>query len=281
MAPLDLTRYLRPERGALLDLLRDLSDDEWTARTECPAWSVQGLALHILGDDLSLLSRQRDASLDALTLFAEDHAGFTFRQLLDGFNELWVSAARFLSTPLVLDLLDLVGEQSAAFYETVGLDTVAREPVQFFATLEPSPYWQVIAREYVERFVHQSQIRRALGRPDLTGDLVAAAARVHAHLLAAWMRDYAPPPGTSIGLVLGDAGEWTLRREDTAWEVAEGGAAGADAVIAVAPDATARFVGRGIDDDALGGVVTFSGDTGLAHAAFDPVAPLLVRPRPA
>ena len=37
-----------------------------------------------------------------------------------------------------------------------------REPVGFFATGAPSPYWQVIAREYVERITHQSQIRHAV-----------------------------------------------------------------------------------------------------------------------
>jgi uncharacterized protein (TIGR03083 family) len=281
MAPLDLTPYLRPERAALLGLLRDLTDEELAAPTECPAWSVKGIALHVLGDDLSLLTRQRDASVDSLTLFAEDHAGFTFRQLLDGFNELWVSTARFLSAPLLVDLLALVGDQSARFYETVGLDTMSREPVQFFATLEPSPYWQVIGREYVERFVHQSQIRRALDRPQLDGELVTAAARVHAHLLAAWMRDFAPDTGTTVGFVVGDAGSWTLTRGVAAWEVAEGATPGADAVLAVAPGAAVPLVGRGLDAADLDGVMTFSGDEALAHAAFDPVAPLLVRPRPA
>ena len=143
--PLDVTPYLRPERATLLDLLRDLTDDEWAAPTECPAWSVKGIALHVLGDDLSLLTRQRDGSTDSLTLFAEDHPGLTFRELLDGFNEHWVSGARFLSAPVLIELLDLVGRWSADFYETVGLGTISGEPVQFFATLELSPYWQVIA----------------------------------------------------------------------------------------------------------------------------------------
>jgi hypothetical protein len=35
------------------------------------------------GADLSLLSRQRDEAVNGLVLFAEDHAGPDFRQLLD------------------------------------------------------------------------------------------------------------------------------------------------------------------------------------------------------
>jgi hypothetical protein len=55
-----VTEALFPERAALVTLLQDLSAEDWAKPTECPAYSVQGIATHILGDDLSLLSRQRD-----------------------------------------------------------------------------------------------------------------------------------------------------------------------------------------------------------------------------
>lgn len=275
--PLDVTPFLRPERATLLDLLRELTDEEWAAPTECPAWSVKGIALHVLGDDLSLLTRQRDGSTDSLTLFAEDHPGLTFRQLLDGFNEHWVSGARFLSTALVIELLDLVGRWSADFYEAVGLDTVSGEPVQFFATLDRSPYWQVIGREYAERVIHQSQIRRALGRPDLDGALLTAAAEVHAHLLAAWARDFAPATGTRIRFVAGAAGRWTLTRGTDGWSVgADDG--DADATVTVAEAAVARLVGRGLDTPDLEAAMTFTGDADLGRGLVEPIAPLLVRP---
>lgn len=274
--PVDVTPFLRPERANFLELLRDLTDEEWARPTECPAWSVKGIALHVLGDDLSLLTRQRDGSTDSLTLYAEDHPGLTFRELLDGFNEHWVSGARFFSAALVIELLDLVGRWSADFYETVGLDTISGEPVQFFATLDLSPYWQVIAREYSERVIHQSQIRRALGRPDLDGSLLTAAAEVHAHLLAAWARDFAPTNGARIAFVAGGAGRWSLTREETGWCV--GAAGDADATITVAEGAVARFVGRGLDAPDLDAVVAFAGDTDLARGLIEPIAPLLVRP---
>src|SRR5438045_2575524 len=147
-AAVDATPMLRPERATLLELLRGLSAADWERPTECPAWNVKGVALHVMGDDLSLLTRQRDASVDSLTLFAGDHPGLSFRALLDGFNEQWVSAARFMSSDLVIELLRLVGEWSDTFYCEIGLETMSREPVGLFATAELSPYWQVIAREY-------------------------------------------------------------------------------------------------------------------------------------
>src|SRR3954468_8808654 len=224
---LDVTPALAPERSALLELLRGLSAQDWERPTECPEWTVKGLVLHVLGDDLSLLSRQRDASLDGLTLYAVDHPGVTFRALLDGFNEQWVTASTFLSVELMLELLRWVGEWSDTFYREVGLETVARESVGLFANPEPSPYWQVVAREYVERFVHQSQVRRAGGAPGLDGGLVTWAARVTAHLFAAWLVEYSAAPGSTIGFEVEGAGGWTVHSDTGRWH-AEADSGGAD-----------------------------------------------------
>jgi uncharacterized protein (TIGR03083 family) len=185
---LDVTPELRPERAALLDLLVQLSPEQWSRPTECPAYTVHGVALHVLGDDLSLLSRQRDSVPSGLIAVAERMPGATLPELLDAFNDGWVDTASFLSPALVVDLLRVAGDRTADFYETVDLDAPC-EPVGFFGSRgEPSPYWQAIAREFVERWVHHSQIRRALGLGSLaderfvrTGlDVIAAAAGVPA-----------------------------------------------------------------------------------------------------
>lgn len=174
---LDVTPSLRPERAAFLDLLRGLTDEEWARPTECPVWDVKGLALHVAGDDLSLLTHQRDEATNPLIRCAADHPGLAFTDLLDGFNEQWVRGAAFLSPALVVALLHLTGEETAGFYESVAPDTVSGEPVGFFAQHDrPSEYRYVIAREDAERFIHQSQIRRALGRPVLAGEIVAPVA---------------------------------------------------------------------------------------------------------
>jgi uncharacterized protein (TIGR03083 family) len=167
---LDVTPMLRPERAAFLDLLTTLTDDQWTMPTECPAYSVQGIALHVLGDDLSLLSRQRDAATSGLVEVAEGMPGATLAELLDTFNDRWVAAASFLSPAMVIDLLRVAGDRTADFYEAVDLDAPG-EPVGFFGSRgESSPYWQAIAREFVERWVHHSQIRRALGMRSLADE---------------------------------------------------------------------------------------------------------------
>lgn len=278
-APLDMTPVLGPERAALLELLRGLAADDWELPTECPAWNTKGLALHILGDDLSLLARQRDRATNGLIQFAGDHPGLSFRELLDGFNEQWVAGARFLSPGLVIELLALVGDGSETFYREVGLDTVSGEPVGLFGATDVSPYWQVIAREYLERFVHQSQIRRAVGAPELGGELAAPVARVVAHALAAAMRGYAVPPGTCITIDFGATAICTWEREADRWVVNDGEVpGGAAARIVVAPRASVGMLTRAFSNHEAVARLTIDGDESVARGAVDIIALVLARP---
>lgn len=161
-------RVYRPERVALVELLDALCPDEWSFPTECPAYTLKGIALHILGDDLSLLSRQRDQAIDGVALMAEESPDEGFRTLLDTFNNQWVFASRFLSPRLLNELLRLTGEWTATYYEGVDPSSPG-EPVGLFGAPRgsTSPFWQAIAREYLERWIHHSQIRRALGKNSL------------------------------------------------------------------------------------------------------------------
>jgi uncharacterized protein (TIGR03083 family) len=271
---IDATSALAPERATLLELLRGMSSQDWEQPTECPAWNVKGLVLHILGDDLSLLSRQRDASTNSLAIYARDHPGMDIPSMLDAFNEQWVTAAEFLSVPQIIELLALVGDRSETFYKTVGLDTIAREPVGFFASATPSPYWQLIAREYAERVIHQSQIRRAIGAPELDGEVVTWMARVVVHALAEWVVGYQATDGATIAIDFGEAGSWTWRRDPQRWAVLEGSGA-PEARVAVAPDRVVALLTRGVAPADASALLHVSGDEQLALGAMAIAAPLL------
>ena len=91
--------------------------------------------------------------------------------MLDTFNDRWVDASNFLSTELLLQLLDLTGEWTVPYYESVDPEA-AGEPVGLFGVHgSSSPFWHAIAREYMERWVHHSQVRRALLRGPLADQL--------------------------------------------------------------------------------------------------------------
>jgi hypothetical protein len=153
----------RPERATLLGLLEGMAKNDWARSTECPLYTIKGVATHILGDDLSLLSRQRDVAENGLVPLAVEMSGADFRTLLDTFNDRWVASAGFLSAELLMELLGLTGEWTASYYEGVDPDGPG-ESVGLFGARRgsSSPFWQAIAREYLERWIHHSQIRRAL-----------------------------------------------------------------------------------------------------------------------
>jgi hypothetical protein len=88
-------------------LLRSLAIEDWQRPTPCPEWSVLGVACHLLGDDLGLLSRRRDHYLG--TPAPEFLTEGQFIDWLDQLQIDWVRAARRLSPRLVVELLDWTG----------------------------------------------------------------------------------------------------------------------------------------------------------------------------
>jgi uncharacterized protein (TIGR03083 family) len=245
MPSVDVNPILGAERQALLDVLSTLTPGEWAAPTECPEWTVQGVALHVLGDDLSLLARQRDQVVQGLILYGRSHPDLDFRQLLDGFNEQWVIAATFLSPRLIIELLEMSGRETGVFYRDVDPGRLG-EPVGLFAGTDASPYWQIAAREYLERWTHQQQIRRALGRPDLGRDFLAVAGAVVAHVLAAHARLLAMELGTTVVFEIRDVGIWTVQVDPTGSVVFEGAVSSPDVTLGLDADAATLVLSRGL-----------------------------------
>jgi uncharacterized protein (TIGR03083 family) len=83
-----------------MKLLRSvLAAGQWRAPTVCPGWSVKDVALHLLGNDLDLLSRRRDGAAPADT--PTTPAGFEeLVASLDRLNQSWVEATRRISPRL-------------------------------------------------------------------------------------------------------------------------------------------------------------------------------------
>jgi uncharacterized protein (TIGR03083 family) len=271
-----VTGLLAAERAALVALLTGLEPSEWRAATECPAWSVKGIALHLLGDDLSLLSRQRDNATNSLELYAEQHDGLTWRGLLCGFNEQWVDASRFVSDVLVVELLGLSGQWSADFYSSLDLEEVG-EPVQFFGANGPSPYWQIVAREYMERWEHHHQIRRAVDAPDLGEPFLQPAADVAVRHFVAHLPDLETAPGTSIALTIPGTGMWTFTRGGDGWTLVDGATEDSDAQLVLEPVLATRVLSRGLPRVDTESVFMTSGNTALSERAVAAIAGLTSR----
>ena len=273
--PLVVLDVLPVERSAFVELLRALDDDDWRRPTECPAYDVQGVATHVLGDDLSLLSRQRDSAAPGLLAVLEP--GDDFRTALDRFNDRWVEAAHFFSPAVLVELLAITGDWTAEWYRAVDLESLG-EPVGFFGSRDPSPYWQIAAREYVERWVHQHQVRRAVGRPNLDDTaLLRPAIAAVVRSTAAYLRDLDAQTGNSLVLTVDGLGSWTLMREGDQWRVFDGEPERADARLrldrALAPAASSR----GLPSSEVEAAFSLEGDLHLARRVTLGIAALAGR----
>ena len=99
--------------------------------------------------------------------------------------------------------------------------TPFRGPVKWATGSEPTPVWLDVAREYMERYVHQNQIRQATGRPPLgavfTGPVLATAA----HALPRALDQVTCPAGTVGTFTAGGdgGGTWYVIRTPEGWEL--------------------------------------------------------------
>src|SRR5438270_87889 len=209
--PLAVADLMPIERTALIELLRSFTATEWDAPTECPAWTVKGIALHLLGDDLSLLSRQRDSEPSPVVV--EPTAGWQgLISALDDFNQQWVARAGFFGTELLAELLSVTGEWTHRWYATVDPESRG-EPVHW-ASPDPAPYWLLAARELLERWIHHHQIRRAVGRPDLAdGRLFAAAVATTIRGFPQGFEALPAPDGTTVTIET-PGGTWTVAKAE-------------------------------------------------------------------
>jgi uncharacterized protein (TIGR03083 family) len=271
---IDLRPLFPEERAALLDLLADLDGDEWQAPTVCAGWSVHDLALHLLFVDLGVLCRQRDGYVgrpqDAPTgpMAWDDVVAH-----VNGMNDAWLRGARRISPRLLIDLLCLTGGQLAEFYNTLDLDALGGEVS--WAGPGPHPVWLDVAREYTERWVHQQQIRDAVGRRGLMErrfffPVLDAFARALPHTL----RDAAAPVGARVSLVVtGEAGGvWTAERTAGDWSLSTEDASAAAATLTIDQDLAWRLFTKGVSADDAARHAVIGGDRALAAPVLQMVS---------
>ncbi len=254
---------------SLMDLLASLTDEEWQ-RPVHGAWSVKDLAQHLLGDELNILSGQRDGyreksghidSWDDLVTFINDR------------NDIWVRATRRLSPRIIMDLLREAGVQANAFF--VSLDPFAIGGPVNWAGPDPAPFWLDIAREFTERWHHQQHIRAAVGKPGGTEPYVLApvlAAFVRA--LPVTYQHVVAPDQTCVTLTIsGEAGgAWTVMREGERWQLYAGKPEKSAAEITLPEDVAWRLFTCGFSKEAARNVAVLSGDRYLAERALETVS---------
>ncbi|MGD8625885.1 MAG: maleylpyruvate isomerase family mycothiol-dependent enzyme [Anaerolineae bacterium] len=213
-----LVAHLFPEvLDSLVTLLAGLPEAMWQQPTACQGWSVKDVALHLLGVEVGILSRKRDAFTPPGRPIQRQEE---LVALVNDLNATWVRATRRLSPRLLCDLLRFTGAQANDYFQA--LDPHALGDAVSWAGPQPAPVWLDLAREYTERWHHQQHIRDAVGRPGLKNHKFLAP--VIDTFVRAWPHAYRhvqAPQGALVSLTIeGDAGgQWFLVRQGGRWKL--------------------------------------------------------------
>lgn len=275
----DVLDVLPDERDALVALLHELSHSEWSRGTVCPGWNVHDVAAHILGTDLANLSRGRDQYSPPGQANEDPETWAELVSLIDRMNEEWVRATRWIGPVCLQELLEFTGRKVQEYFSSVRLD----EPnvVVSWASPDPAPNWLHIAREYTERWVHQQQIRDAVGRPGLTE------ARFVRPVIDTFMRAL-PRAYASCHIdgdaevlveVVGAAGSrWLIRHVDGEWHLFKGDAGDEQrtkASVRIDEETAWRFLSRNLDPRMARRTADIKGDEHLIEPFFRAVAAIV------
>ena len=253
----------------LLELLRELGDEDWSRSTACLGWSIKDVALHLLGGEIGNLSSRRD---DHSIRIASKGWGELVGSVND-WNREWLDAARRISSPLLIDLLELTGGQMAMYFES--LDPYSIGGSVSWVGKDPVPVWLDIAREYTERWHHQQHICDAVDKPGFKDpQYFAPVLATFAHALPRTFRQAEAAENTVLTLTIDgeSGGQWSVRREGATWEFYEGTSDQPDAEVVVDEDIAWRLFTRGIRPDKASEVTMVKGDQTLGSIILDMVS---------
>ena len=191
-------------------------------------------------------------------------AGEDLDSWLNGFNQQWVEAARRISPALMVELIDIAGLRFEEHLATLDLDAIGG-PVPWATGSDPAPVWLDVAREYMERYVHQQQIREATGHPPLGAAFTGPVLITAAHALPRALSRVTRPAGTVVTFTASGegGGSWHVVRGEAGWALDPGRVAGPAACHArTTVDGALKLYAR----DPSAPPLTWEGDSELADA---------------
>jgi len=256
----------------LTELLRSLTPEEWQSPTIAKLWRVKDIAAHLLDVSLRTLSVSRD------NYFGEQPENIqSYEELVAYLNQLnadWVKAAKRLSPQVITNLLESTGKEYTAHLAT--LDPFA--PAVFsvaWAGEEVSQNWFHIAREYTEKWIHQQQIRDAVGKPALmTRQLFYPFIDTFMRGLPYAYRHIHASEGTIVSITIPTdiGGDWYLKRTADNWQLSKTHSGEPAAHLLIDPDTAWRLFSKGITPETAKQMVTITGDAALGETALHMVS---------
>lgn len=271
LAPVLVLDRLRPLHAELLRLLRGLTADDWDRPTVCALWSVRDVVAHLLDDDLRRLSFHRDGQPPAGT--AVD--GYqSLVALINRMNAEWVAVARRMSPRILVDLLGVTGPWVEELFRSIDPDAPAHWAVSWAGEVR-SAHWFDVGRDYTERWLHQQQIRDAVGAPPLTArEWMHPVLDLFVRALPYTFRDTPAPEGSTVRVAItGPAGgDWTLRREAGGYRLYGGASPEPTAIVTLSDETAWRLFSKGLAPETARARVNIDGDQALGRVVLGALA---------
>lgn len=280
LPPPEARAEFRRLHGHLLELLGELSPEHWERPVPGSDWTVRQVVAHLLDGDLRRLSLHRDG-LEPPAPEAPIRGYGDLVEFLDGLNREWLRAARRLSPRVLAELVEWAGGRVVDFFDSLDPEAESLFPVAW-AGEERSRVRMDVARELTEKWIHQQQIRDAVGRPGPAdgGGLLHAVLEILLrgvpHSYRGWsFEEGEAPPGTAVRLeVEGEGGgEWTVGKDgEGAWHLYRGGAEEPASRITLDADTAWRLLATRRRKGELAERVRIEGDRELARPFLETVS---------
>lgn len=184
---------------------------------------------------------------------------------LNRFNAEWVTSSRRLSPSVLVSLLEVAGGEFIDIVSTLDLEEMGG-PVGWATGTSSAPVWLDVGRGYMERVVHQQQIREAASCPLLGAEFTGPALATAVHALPIAFSRMRRPPGTVVAFIAeGDGGgTWFVVRIDNGWELHEEPPAEPSTIVRTSVDGALKLLVR--DPAAPQPAITGDGQLGAAVA---------------
>lgn len=256
----------------LIELLKSLTVEEWESQTVAKLWKVKDVASHLLDGNLRALSTSRDK------YFGEKPENINSYQELIGFlnhlNMSWTSATKRLSPQVIINLLEITGKEYTEHLKTLNPFENAIFSVAW-AGQETSPNWFHIAREYTEKFLHQQQIRDAVGRQGImTKELFYPFVDTFMFAFPHTFSNVLAENGTTVSIEVSTdiGGIWNIIKTDTGWGLDKSKNIDTHAKVIIDPETVWKLFSKSWKPEQVTDKVKVSGNTTLAKQALNIVA---------
>ena len=186
----------------------------------------------------------------------------------------WTSATKRLSPQVIINLLEITGQEYTEHLQTLNLFDNAIFSVAW-AGQEVSPNWFHIAREYTEKFLHQQQIRDAVGKQGImTKELFYPFVDTFMFAFPHTFNNISAENGTTVSIEVSTeiGGIWSIVRTDKGWNLDKSKNIDAHAKVIIDPETLWKLFSKSWKPEQVTDKVKISGDATLAKQALHIVA---------